>query len=97
MFKTILDNTMKEIRDDYMVCLKKSLVDYVLRDPSQKEALISIITPVVSEMKQQSIVEDWARFMRLNHKKLKYKLQLYHPLIVWLHGYWYQNFRYDFK
>lgn len=88
----ILMQGVNEIREDFMLAMKKAIVDFVLRDPSFVETVSAeVSTPLRTELVQMS--SNWKPSIEQAKLKLERNLHVVNPCLANLLDLWYTNFR----
>lgn len=83
---------MNEIREDFMLAMKKAIVDFVLRDPTFQETVNSeVSTPLRQELVEMS--SNWRTNIQQAKLKLEKNLHVINPCLAALLDLWYTNFR----
>lgn len=83
---------VNEIREDFMLAMKKAIVDFVLRDPAFVETVNSdVSTPVRRELMQ--ISPSWKPSIQQAKLKLERSLHVINPCLASLLDLWYTGFR----
>lgn len=84
--------SVNEVREDFMLAMKKAIVDFVLRDPSFEETVSSeVSTPLRIELVQMST--NWKTNIQQAKLKLERNLHVVNPCLASLLDLWYSNFR----
>lgn len=83
---------VNEIREDFMLAMKKAIVDFVLRDPAFHEAVTSDAnTPLRQEL--VALSATCRTSVQQAHLKLERNLHVVNPCLAGLLDLWYSNFR----
>lgn len=83
---------VNEIREDFMLAMKKAIVDFVLRDPAFEETVSSeVSTPLRKELVEMS--PSWKVSVQQAKLKLERNLHVVNPCLAALLDLWYTNFR----
>lgn len=93
VWKDTLDTCIEEMKESFMIAVKKAIVDFVLKDPSTKEAIVSSYTSDQKEMMEMSKNQNWKQIIATNSKKMKKNLHLINPCIAQLLDLWYTSYR----
>lgn len=84
--------SIEEMREDFMMAVKKAIVDYVLRDPAFSESIVSEFeSPERRELKL--ISSNWRPSIIAAHAKLEKTLHVTNPCLAALLDLWYVHFR----
>lgn len=88
----VLLEAVNEVREDFMLTMKKAIVDYVLQDPSFVQAATAeVATPLRKELVQLSA--GWKAAAEQARLKLERSLHVTNPCLAVLLDLWYSNFR----
>ncbi|XP_073942137.1 dynein axonemal heavy chain 7-like, partial [Choristoneura fumiferana] len=88
-WKETLFQCTDEMREDFMMAMKKAIVDFVLKDPNAEEASEED-TPFKQEMAQKS--DDWRNRYALAKKALAKDLYSVNPCIAQVLQIWWKQF-----
>lgn len=81
------------MKEDFMMTVKKAIVDFVLRDPTLTESVVDEFdSRERSELKEMSKI--FKKNYLTNHAKIERILHVVNPCIAALIDLWYQKYRY---
>ncbi|XP_069052852.1 dynein axonemal heavy chain 7 isoform X2 [Lepisosteus oculatus] len=81
-----------EMREDYLLSVKKAIVDFVLRDPREKdEASVKDLPPHRAEM--EVVPKPWKKSFLLAQKIMKDKLNAINPTMLSVLDLWHVSFK----
>lgn len=86
----LLEKLCEEIREDYLLNTKKSILDFVLRDPRDKPQEKEL-TPAMREL--DVVPQPWHNLMRGRRRRLFQRLNLVNPCIRQAQEIWHSMFR----
>lgn len=87
----VLTECISEVRDEFMLAMKKAIVDFVLRDPDFQEGVNIDITPSRKELSEFS--SNCKQNIQQVHIKLERNLHVVNPCLASLLDLWYTQFR----
>lgn len=91
-WKNELQMLIEEIKEDYMIAIKKAIVDFVLRDPTLNvESVVEEELPHRSELAK--IYGTMIQTLLANRNKLCKSLHIVNPCLAGLHDMWNQHFQ----
>ncbi|XP_069036810.1 dynein axonemal heavy chain 3 isoform X1 [Lepisosteus oculatus] len=82
----------EEIRKDYDFSLRKAIVDYILRDPSEKQRLFIASTPCPFSPRTIRAPVPWSSGYREAHSWITEHLFTVNPMMLQLQQLWYTEF-----
>lgn len=88
-----MDSCVEDLKESFMISIKKAIVDFVLKDPSQKEALITTYTRDQLEMKEMAVRDNWKNVITVNSRKMTNMLHVINPCVAQLLDLWYVKYR----
>lgn len=80
-----------DMKEDFMMAIKKAIVDFVLRDPAFVESVTEFDSPQRNEVKEQG--PTWRPNYDKSKAKLEKSLHVVNPCLAQLLDLWYVNFR----
>lgn len=87
-----LAQAIEDMRDDFMLAVKKAIVDFVLRDPSFVESLeAEYDTPERRDLVE--ISKNWGASYRKSKARLEKTLHVVNPCLAQLLDLWFSRFR----
>ncbi|KAL3281625.1 hypothetical protein HHI36_004831 [Cryptolaemus montrouzieri] len=89
-WKTTLDECIEEMRESFMLTVKKAVVDFVLQDTALTNAQPEI-SPYFVELREISI--NWKLSYNKAKKKLESTLHVVNPCLAALTDLWFHHFR----
>ncbi|CAB3230574.1 unnamed protein product [Arctia plantaginis] len=89
-WKETLFTCTDEMREDFMMSMKKAIVDFVLKDPNTEESLEEEDTPLKQEMAKKD--DAWRNRYALAHSYLTKQLHTVNPCIAQVLQIWYRQF-----
>lgn len=91
-WKTELQSLVEEVKEDYMMAIKKAIVDFVLRDPTVNiEGITEEQLPHRKELAK--IYGTMIPIFLANRNKLCKSLHIVNPCLAGLHDMWNQHFQ----
>ncbi|XP_047042351.1 dynein axonemal heavy chain 7 [Helicoverpa zea] len=89
-WKDTLFTCTDEMREDFMMSMKKAIVDFVLKDPNTEESLEEEDTPLKQEMEMKD--DAWRNRYVVAHKHLTKNLHSVNPCIAQVLQIWWKQF-----
>ncbi|XP_026726846.1 dynein heavy chain 7, axonemal [Trichoplusia ni] len=89
-WKETLFTCTDEMREDFMMSMKKAIVDFVLKDPNTEESLEVDDTPLKQELAMKD--DTWRNRYALAHKHLTKNLHSVNPCIAQVLQIWWKQF-----
>ncbi|KAF9413227.1 hypothetical protein HW555_008507 [Spodoptera exigua] len=89
-WKETLFTCTDEMREDFMMSMKKAIVDFVLKDPNTEESLEDDNTPLKQELAAKD--DAWRNRYALAHKHLTKNLHSVNPCIAQVLQIWWKQF-----
>lgn len=91
-WRETLAQGVDDMREDFMMAIKKAIVDFVLRDPSFVESLVADFdSPARREVQEQG--PTWRPSIDKAKAKLEKCLYVVNPCLAQLLDLWYSQFR----
>ncbi|CAH0689857.1 unnamed protein product [Chilo suppressalis] len=89
-WKDTLFTCTDEMREDFMMSMKKAIVDFVLKDPNTEESLEEEDTPLKQELSKKD--DAWRNRYAVAHKYLTRNLHTVNPCISQVLQIWWKQF-----
>lgn len=93
VWKNVLENAIETMKDDFLLGVKKAIVDFVLRDPAIVESIIADFDSAERRDVKATLDEYGLKF-KATHQKIGKCLYLVNPCIASLIDLWYSDYRY---
>ncbi|KAF5288622.1 hypothetical protein FQR65_LT11993 [Abscondita terminalis] len=91
-YRDVLAQSVDDMREDFMLAIKKAIVDFILRDPAFVEsAILEFDSPERSEIKQQG--PTWRPNHEVAYSKLLKILNIVNPCLVSLLDLWHGKYK----
>ncbi|KAG7196964.1 hypothetical protein KM043_000229 [Ampulex compressa] len=90
-YKDSLSKLIKELQEDYAMAIKKSVVDFVLREPSWEIAEF-YHENACSETKEEFVPVNYFATYRRNRIRLNRMIVIYHPCVRKIIDIWFREF-----
>lgn len=91
-WKKVLDDSIETIKHDFVLGVKKAIVDFVLKDVSQIESQVAEF-----QTKERNELNELSRIAMVrynaNHEKIERTLFTIHPCTAALLDLWYREYR----
>ncbi|XP_019854285.1 PREDICTED: dynein heavy chain 7, axonemal-like [Amphimedon queenslandica] len=89
---SLLEKLCDEMRDDYLLGVKKSIVDFVLRDPHQVEVKRSSSTKQLPHRQELDVVpKPWNKSVVQAYESISVKLFVTNPVLTQVLNDWYRD------
>jgi dynein heavy chain len=93
IYSTLKKQLIEEVKEEYVLSMKKAAIDFALQDPSVSCNLIKQYNSVYKEeLKEMS--KTWRPTFEKNLLKLKKNLHTVNPCVAQILDLWYKSFRY---
>jgi dynein heavy chain len=93
IYSTLKKQLVEEVKEDYVLSMKKAAIDFALQDPSVSDHPIKQYDSVYKEeLKEMS--KTWRRSFEKNLLKIKKDLHTMNPCVAQVLDLWYKSFRY---
>jgi len=87
----VIDTLSEEVREDYLLSVKKAIVDFVLRDPREKENSVSEeVLPHRLELQQ--VPKPWEDSFYAAYEAIQDKLFITNPTMAAVLNLWHKNY-----
>ncbi|XP_014666536.1 PREDICTED: dynein heavy chain 7, axonemal-like [Priapulus caudatus] len=83
-----------EIREDYLLSVKKAIVDFVLKDPRQKDEEESVDESLEHRQELKQVPKPWFREFLYARNAMKEKLNVINPCMAAVLALWHDKYRY---
>ncbi|XP_071451642.1 dynein axonemal heavy chain 7-like [Hetaerina americana] len=92
---TLMDELTDEIREDFLIAIKKAVVDFVLQDPAKGIPNLKVFD---SEHRREvtEMFKRWRPTFLCRRAQIEKSLNIAHPCIAQILSIWHQYFRYSF-
>jgi dynein heavy chain len=93
IYSTLKKQLIEEVREDYVLSMKKAAIDFVLQDPSMSDNVTKQYDSVCREdLKEMS--KKWRTAFEKNLLKIQKNLHVMNPCVAQVLELWYKSFRY---
>jgi dynein heavy chain len=94
-YSTLKEQLIEEVKEEFMLSMKKAIVDFVLQDPSESSNWIKLYDSV-HRQELKGISKTWKPSFEKNLSKIQTNLHRVNPCLAQILDLWYRSFRYTF-
>lgn len=95
-YSTVKEQLTEELKEEFLLSVKKAAVDFVLQEPSESNNQIKQYDSIYrQELKQMS--KTWRPTFERNLAKIQKNLHTVNPCLAKVLDLWYKSFRYALK
>lgn len=91
-WKETLYNAVDDMKDDFMLAVKKAIIDFVLRDPAFVQRLETEFD--TGERRELAVIsQNWGPSVKKAKNLMERNLHVINPCVVHLLDLWYREYR----